>query len=353
MEWWAKKYEPRSLRNIIDHESVINRFKEYLAKKNFPHLIISGPNGSGRLTATSCLLRDLYGAEYINNTMLLNAFDPKDYLVESHPSWFDQAKIDKKRRLGHSAEPNRMELLLSIIRNFPKLRSLSEIPFRTLILYDADGLNRGTQQALRRVLETSTHTFRLMIICNNISRIIAPIRSRCVSFNFGPFREDSMLKILRHVTIHENITISEDALKILVRGPNKNLTQNINLLQAAVALQKPITPDLILKLSKRIFPTLLMKELIYSLMRGNFIQAREKMRDLLKKHRISGRAFLMHFQDAFMNQPIPEKWRARFSLLVADVDHDLLTGNTEDIQLTVLLARFAKVFQEELKIGGT
>ncbi|MHC1591267.1 MAG: replication factor C small subunit [Candidatus Helarchaeales archaeon] len=349
MEWWLKKYEPRSLVNLIDHEFVISQFKRYLKSKNFPHLIICGPNGSGRLTATTCFLREFYGPGYKSNILLLNAHDPKDFLIETHQGWYELAKEEKKRRLGTSSEPTRMEILLSIIRNFPKMRAFSEIPFRTLVLYDADGMNRSMQQALRRVLETSTHTFRAILICNNASRIIEPIRSRCVTLTFEPFSETSLIRILRHVAENEKVILKEDALRVILQVSERNAVKAINLLQAASTKENPVSADVVLEIAKKIQLRMEMREVLISTFKGEFKDARDRMRNLLKNYRISKETFLRHFQDVLLAHAIPEEWRVMFSLILADAEFNSLDSNTEDIQLSALLARMASVYRNEFE----
>lgn len=345
MEWWLKKYEPQSLVNLIDHENVIEQLQEFVQKSNFPHLLISGPPGSGRLTAVQGFLRDLYGSDYQNHILLLNAFDRKEYLIEKNPHFYDLARKARKRIGQTSIEPTLMEVFFSIFRNFPKLRAFSDVPFRTLVLYDADGFTRMAQQALRRVMETSTHTFRMIIVCNNVSRIIEPIRSRCISISFKKFRDESIFQVLRYIAEKEGIILPDDALRVIPYVNDNHMGQCINLLQAVASMKDPITSDLVLEISKKVLPKMKMIKLIHETMQGNFQEARKQMRDLLRKNRLSGRRFLKLFYDTLMSEPLHEDWKISLALILAEIDSNLQSGNSEDIQLAVLLARISHLFQ--------
>lgn len=49
-----------------------------------------------------------------------------------------------------------------------------------VLLSEADNLSRNAQAGLRRTMEKYSSNCRLILCCENSSRIIAPIRSRCL-----------------------------------------------------------------------------------------------------------------------------------------------------------------------------
>lgn len=49
-----------------------------------------------------------------------------------------------------------------------------------LILTEVDQLTKDAQHALRRTMEKYTATCRLILCCNSTSKVIDPIRSRCL-----------------------------------------------------------------------------------------------------------------------------------------------------------------------------
>ena len=49
-----------------------------------------------------------------------------------------------------------------------------------VLLSEADSLARNAQAGLRRTMEKYSSNCRLVLCCENVSRIIAPIRSRCL-----------------------------------------------------------------------------------------------------------------------------------------------------------------------------
>lgn len=54
-----------------------------------------------------------------------------------------------------------------------------------VIINEADLLSRDAQSALRRTMEKYTANLRIILCANSTSRIIGPIRSRCLLLRVG------------------------------------------------------------------------------------------------------------------------------------------------------------------------
>ena len=50
-----------------------------------------------------------------------------------------------------------------------------------VVILEAERLTRKAQQALRRIMEKYVGNCRYILCCNSISKVMAPVRSRCLA----------------------------------------------------------------------------------------------------------------------------------------------------------------------------
>lgn len=72
-----EKYRPKTLKDIVGNESVIERFVAFSQMGNVPNLIISGPPGCGKTTSVWALARDMLGSQVKEACLELNASDDR------------------------------------------------------------------------------------------------------------------------------------------------------------------------------------------------------------------------------------------------------------------------------------
>ena len=208
---WTEKYRPRSLDDIVNQEEIVNRLKSFVKARNIPHCIFAGPPGTGKTTAALCLAHDLYGPGYHEYIMELNASDERG-----------------------------INVVRETVKTFARTRSIGEVPFKILILDEADNMTSDAQQALRRTMERYTETARFILIANYSGRIIEPIQSRCAPFRFTYLPEEQIIKRIRYISEQEGLTISEDGIKAIIEIGGGDLRRTINVLQTAASTGKPI-----------------------------------------------------------------------------------------------------------------
>jgi replication factor C subunit 2/4 len=220
---WVEKYRPQTIDEVVQQEEVVQTLQATLSKGDLPHLIFHGPPGTGKTSTAIALCKTLFpkAAEYRRRVMELNASDDR----------------------GINAVRNKVKQFASLAV------TPGTIPYKIIILDEADSMTKDAQNALRRVIETHSAVTRFIIICNYISRIIDPILSRCAKFRFKSLCPISLVNRLSFIAERENLVVeNQEALETLVTVSGGDLRKAITYLQSA-SLCGPITATTVREIS--------------------------------------------------------------------------------------------------------
>lgn len=72
-EIWVEKYRPKKLDEVVGQKEIVERLKTFVQKKSMPHLLFAGPAGTGKTTCALCIARELFGENWRQNLLELNA----------------------------------------------------------------------------------------------------------------------------------------------------------------------------------------------------------------------------------------------------------------------------------------
>jgi len=320
-EMWAEKYRPKSLNDMVDQTEIVERLKSFVKAKNVPHCIFAGPPGTGKTTAALCLAHDLYGVGYREHLMELNASDERG-----------------------------INVVRETVKTFARTRTIGEVPFKLLILDEADNMTGDAQQALRRTMERFTETARFILIANYSGKIIEPIQSRCAPFRFTHLSREDTLNRLRQICEKENVKLLDDGMDAILEVSEGDLRRATNTLQAAASLGKPINAETVYSVIGRASPADV-REMIVLAMKGDFIGAREKLREMILKYGVAGSDIIKQIHIEIFRLEIPERWKIKLADVIGEADFRLVQGADEEVQLSALLARLTEAGYEMRKGG--
>ena len=308
---WVEKYRPSKLSEVVGQTEIIGSLKALIKDPtDMPHLMFSGSAGVGKTTTALCISRQILGEFVKDNTLELNASD--------------------ERGIGMVREK---------VKKFSRFAGMADIPFKIIILDEADEMTSDAQTALRRIIEDTAKICRFIFIANNISKIIDPIQSRCATFKFTTISEEDIIGRLEEIAKKEKIKADKKGLKAIYDHSEGDLRHAINLMQATASLGG-ITEDNV-KSSAGLTKTSDVDDVLKIALSGKVPEAREKMIELIKVYGMSESDFLK-----YLNAAVFKSKHSKLSEIlevIAKYDYRILVGSNSEIQLSAMLAELSNL----------
>ncbi|CAK7895863.1 replication factor C subunit 4 [[Candida] anglica] len=314
---WVEKYRPHKLDDIVGNEETVERLKLIAQDGNMPHMIISGLPGIGKTTSIHCLAYELLGPElYQSATLELNASDDRGIdVVRNKIKQFAQTKI----RLP----PGRHKII---------------------ILDEADSMTPGAQQALRRTMEIYSNTTRFAFACNQSSKIIEPLQSRCAILRYNKLADSQVLERLLEIVKAEEVQYNSEGLQALIFTAEGDMRQAINNLQSTVAGFGFVNDVNVFKIVDQPHPLVIRKLLTYCCEEGGKIdEAIALLDDLWKKGYSAIDIVTSSFKVAKTLPGISESKRLEVIKEIGFVHMRVLEGVSTYLQLCGLFAKLCEI----------
>ncbi len=306
---WVEKYRPAKLADVVGNDVIVRQLEAFVRNKNPPHLLFSGPAGSGKTSCALAMARELFGESYSQCFLELNASDERG-----------------------------IDVVRTKIKDFARTLSLASVPFKIIFLDEADALTGDAQQALRRTMEKYSTNTRFVLSCNYSSRIIEPIQSRCAVFRFSRLLDADLRKMMEIILEREGLKIDgqgKDALLYVSEGDARKL---INSLQGAASLSDKITADGVYKIASRARPEEVEK-MVKAALKGSFGEARKLLDEIMLKYGMSGEEVIFQIFREITAMDIGDKEKVLLVDKVGEYDFRMVEGANERIQLEALLAQ--------------
>lgn len=208
---WVEKYRPTTLDDIVLEPKIHEFIKRCLDKKTIPHFLLYGKQGMGKTSLAKIIVKQLEC-----DHLYINASDTRG--------------IDTVR---------------DEIKNFVQLMP-SNGNVQIVILDEFDGFTPDAMRALRNMLEEYSETNRFIFTCNDISRVIEPIRSRVTEINISNPPMKTCVERCVYILKKENVELTTENKNIIsqkVKAYYPDIRKIIHELQTSLDLSLNINEN--------------------------------------------------------------------------------------------------------------
>lgn len=314
---WTEKYRPSDFSEIKGQKEIVKRVKAFVEQQNLPHLLFAGPAGVGKSTLAIVIAKKLFGSQWRQNFLELNASDTRG-----------------------------IDTIRTNVKDFARTKAIGNVSFKIIFLDESDALTREAQQALRRTMENYTQTCRFILSVNYSSKIIEPIQSRCVVFRFRQLDKKEIFEIIENIAKQEKIKIDEKAKEALHEISEGDCRKLENVLQSSAAVTEHITEDLVHSLASVAKPKEI-REVLELALKNKFIDARNKLLDLMLNYGLAGIDVIKQIQKEILELSIDNKSKMILIEKCGEIEFRMTEGSDEYVQLEALLSQFALVGSQQ------
>eukprot|EP01027_Heterolobosea_sp_BB2_P016214 GEZU01023105.1.p1 GENE.GEZU01023105.1~~GEZU01023105.1.p1 ORF type:complete len:378 (-),score=59.34 GEZU01023105.1:157-1212(-) len=268
---WADKHRPNTLDKVDIHKDLSATLKNMVQSgSDFPHLLFYGPSGAGKKTRILALLRQIYGPgvekmKLENKTFEVGAKKKEltitaitsPHHIEVNPS---DAGVNDRHVISYMVKD--IAASAPITASFATIQSAgsssnnsgnSTTPgtgelaqagaFKVIIVNEVDNMSRQAQQALRRTMEKYMGTCRMILCATSTSKVIEPVRSRCLLIRVPAPTHEEICDVLQKVATKEGVKLPPKFAERIAVASDRNLRRALLMMEASKVEQYPFKDD--------------------------------------------------------------------------------------------------------------
>jgi replication factor C subunit 2/4 len=315
---WVEKYRPQTIAEIGDHKDIQKMLLTASETHDIPHMLFYGPPGTGKTSTILAFCRELFGKNlYSSRVFELNASEDRGINV---------VRDDIKQYARYQVSNG--------LNDYGKPAP----PFKFIILDEADSMTKEAQNALRIIIEQYSTVTRFCFICNYVTNIIEPIKSRCSMFQFRLLNNESMIKILTNISTVESLNFeNDDVLNFVIKISKGDMRKAIMILQNLKYIQnmhnRKVNIDDVLKVGCHLKRSVCVKILDKILTAPNLLKIKN-ITDNIIANAYSIDNFIIQLTELIqINDKLDEIQKARIINQLSTIQTIILDGGDEYLQL--------------------
>lgn len=319
---WVEKYRPKTLNDVISHETIIATLKQFIKNNYFPHMLLSGPPGTGKTSAIMACARELYKDNYSLMVLDINASEER----------------------GIEVVRNKIKDFICTKGIFLKDKASA---FKLVILDEADAMTSDAQAMLVSFMEHYSVNVRFCLICNYIKKICPAIQSRCTVFKFSPLNKLDITKKIKEVCESSKTMITNDGIETLIKTSKGDMRKVLNTLQVTNMSHEIINSDSITTCIG--YPTPVHMDMIYNLLiHKSYGECANEITSIVEQNGYALSDIVTELTcittNNFLNNIIPQDKYMKILITMRNIETNLTLCPNESIQLLGLIGLFKLTF---------
>ena len=314
---WIEKYRPSKLSQIVGNKRIISNLQSISESGNLPNLILAVPPGTGKTTSVLALAHELLGENFKKAVIELNASDERGINVVR----------DKIKRFAQQKIP------------------LPEGRHKIIILDEADSMTSSAQGSMRVTISDYSNTTRFVLACNDSSKIIEAIQSRCTVLRFGKLSSDDIKERIQFVLKNENAKYDEKGLQAIIDTCNGDMRYALNNSQSCIVGFGEINEENVYKIVELPRPKEIEK--IYNFcLNKMFVDAINKFSELFNDGYSCLEIISVFNRLIQENDKIDDKVRITLLKKISEYKMNLIDGLDSDLQMSGFISEIYDIIQK-------
>jgi len=122
-------------------------------------------------------------------------------------------------------------VVMQLIKEVASHPPLGGHTFKVVVIDEAGSLSHDAQAALRRTMERYMRTCRLILSCESASKIIPPLRSRCLPLRVGAPSPEEVQRVLLKVAAAESVKLPAELAAKITERTSRDLRRALLMLE--------------------------------------------------------------------------------------------------------------------------
>ena len=238
----ALKYRPSSFDELIGQEVMVETIRNSIQSNKIPNAyLFTGIRGVGKTTTARIVakaLNCLNGVEKICRDNLCENCE-----AISNSNHIDVLEMDAASKTG----VDDVRDLIEFSRYGP-----TSSKYKIFIIDEVHMLSKQAFNALLKTLEEPPEYLKFIFATTEIKKIPITVVSRCQRFDLSRIKSSQLFQFLKDISIKEKGSISDDALKLIVKISEGSVRDSLSLLDRAL-LSNIDNKELTLEKAQEIF----------------------------------------------------------------------------------------------------